>query len=161
MTRLAATIPVQGFVRWALRAPIWLYQHHLGWLFGHTGLLLTHRGRKSGLARHTVLEVLTYDKRTHTYIIAAGWGAHTDWLRNIEQTPQVEVQSGGEHLHARAVVLSADEAAQAVRDYVRRHPFRARAMSRLLLGQTFHAHQAQAFIRQVAQTIPLVALRPR
>jgi hypothetical protein len=47
---------VLGYV---LRLPSYLYRLRLGGLLGHRFLLLTHRGRKSGLTRRTPLEVLT------------------------------------------------------------------------------------------------------
>jgi deazaflavin-dependent oxidoreductase (nitroreductase family) len=160
MTRLGERLPVQGFVRWALRAPIWLYRHHLGWLFGHSGLLLTHQGRKSGRPRQTVLEVARYDKRRRTYIVAAGWGLGSDWLRNIQQTPRVWVRSGRDRLQAQATILSADGAAQEFRTYLRHHPLRARAMSRLLTGQPYVKAQAAELVQRLAGTIPVVALAP-
>jgi deazaflavin-dependent oxidoreductase (nitroreductase family) len=159
VTKLAERFPVQGVLRWALRAPIGLYRAHLGGLLGHSGLLLTHRGRKTGLPRQTVLEVLHYDPQTHTYVVAAGWGAQTDWLRNIQQTPDVMVESGRERLLARAQILTPDGAEREFRYYIRHHPVRARAMSRLLLGRPFDG--ADATIQQLARTVPLVALRPR
>jgi hypothetical protein len=42
----------------AFRLPIHLYRLDLGWLLGHRVLLLSHRGRKSGLIRATPLEVV-------------------------------------------------------------------------------------------------------
>ena len=47
-----------GTLRLVFRLPIYLYRLNLGWLLGHRGLLLTHQGRKSGLLRETVLEVI-------------------------------------------------------------------------------------------------------
>ena len=41
-----------------LRLPSYIYHLRLGGLLGHRFLLLTHRGRRSGLARRTPLEVL-------------------------------------------------------------------------------------------------------
>ena len=143
-----------------MRAPIWLYRHHLGWLFGHSGLLLTHQGRKSGLPRQAVLEVARYDKRSRTYIVAAGWGPGSDWLRNIQQTPRVWVQSGRDRLQAQATILAADRAAQEFRAYLRHHPLRARAMSRLLTGQPYVKAQAVELVQRLARTIPVVAFAP-
>ena len=40
------------------RAPVYLYRWHLGWMLGHRLLLLTHIGRRTGLRRQTVLEVV-------------------------------------------------------------------------------------------------------
>ena len=45
-------------VRWLVRAPIWLYRARLGFLFGERLLMLEHTGRKSGLLRLAVLEIV-------------------------------------------------------------------------------------------------------
>ena len=58
-----ASKPPRGLLRFLLRLPIWLYQLHLGFLLGHRFLLLTHTGRRSGLLRRTVVEVVSYDRR--------------------------------------------------------------------------------------------------
>jgi hypothetical protein len=51
--------PHRGALRYFF-APVSLYRLHLGWLLGHRFLLLTHTGRRSGLRRQTVLEVMEY-----------------------------------------------------------------------------------------------------
>jgi hypothetical protein len=38
-----------------LKLPLLLYRLGLGWIFGHRFLLLTHKGRRSGKVRQTVL----------------------------------------------------------------------------------------------------------
>jgi hypothetical protein len=53
-----------GALRLAFRLPIYLYRLDLGWLLGHRFLLLVHQGRRSGLLRETVLEVLLYEPAT-------------------------------------------------------------------------------------------------
>jgi deazaflavin-dependent oxidoreductase (nitroreductase family) len=152
-------LPVQGLLRRALRAPLWLYRVHLGWLLGHQFLLLIHRGRKTGQPRPTVLEVVHYDKATGTHIVASGWGAGSDWYRNIQHTPQVIVQSGGARIAARAETLSADAAERELRWYVQHHPLRARELFRLMTGQPFDG--TDAAIQRVAHNTPVVALRPQ
>lgn len=83
-----------------------LYRAHLGWMLGHRFLLLTHTGRTSGLKRQTVLEVMRHDRSTGMYVVASGWGAKADWLRNVTQTPAVIVQSGRErHAQPRRACL--------------------------------------------------------
>jgi hypothetical protein len=64
----------RGLSRLACRLPIWLYRAGLGWVMGYRFRYLTHIGRKSGQPRHTVLEVVRYDKATSTCIVASGWG---------------------------------------------------------------------------------------
>jgi hypothetical protein len=46
----------------ALGLPIHLYRYNLGRLLGYRFLLLTHRGRKTGILHQTVLEVILYDQ---------------------------------------------------------------------------------------------------
>lgn len=61
-----------GFVLRLYRLPILLYRVNLGWLLGHRGLLLTHRGRKTGLLRQTVLGVIVYDPATRESVMLSG-----------------------------------------------------------------------------------------
>jgi deazaflavin-dependent oxidoreductase (nitroreductase family) len=140
-----------------LRLPIWLYRAHLGWLLGDRFLMLTHRGRKSGLPRQTVLEVVRHDKATGTYIIVSGWGEKADWCRNIQQDPRVRVQVGGRRFPARAARLTADEATREIADYARRHPLAYRQLAKLLIGQLTGT---EADYRTMAAGMPMFALRP-
>lgn len=83
-----------------LRAPLRLYK--LGWgpaLSWLPVLVLTTRGRKSGLARHVVVE---YRRHGSKYYIVSGWGVDTDWYRNIEQDNRVTIQHGAQIIDARA-----------------------------------------------------------
>jgi deazaflavin-dependent oxidoreductase (nitroreductase family) len=155
---LAQQLPVRGVLRWALRVPIWLYRAHLGRVLGHQFLLLTHRGRKSGRLRQTVLEVVHYNRATRTYVVASGWGVTSDWYRNIQQNPAVTVESGSGRVVAQAVVLPPAQAADELRTYAAHHPFRARELTRLITGTPFRGHPAE--IVRLADQIPLVALRP-
>jgi hypothetical protein len=49
--------------------PIYLYRLDLGWLLGHRFLMLVHQGRRSGLLRETVLEVILYDPDTSQSVV--------------------------------------------------------------------------------------------
>jgi len=140
-----------------LRLPIWLYRAHLGWLLGDRFLLLIHRGRKSGLPRQTVLEVVRHDKAAGTYIIVSGWGEKADWCRNIQQDARVRVRVGRRRFPATAVRLSVDEAAREVADYARRHPVAYRQLAGLLIGQLTGT---EADHRAMAHNMPMFALRP-
>jgi deazaflavin-dependent oxidoreductase (nitroreductase family) len=140
-----------------LRLPIWLYRAHLGWVLGDRFLLLIHRGRKSGLARRTVLEVVRHDKASGTYIIVSGWGEKADWCRNIQHDPRVRVRVGRRGFPATAVRLSVDEAAREVADYARRHPLAYRQLAGLLIGQLAGTEEDY---RAIARNMPMFALRP-
>src|SRR5579885_1162509 len=83
-----------GLLKLVFRMPRYLYRWHLGWLFGHRFLMITHIGRKSGLRRQTVLEVAHYDPSTQECVVMAGYGTQSDWYRNIQAQPAIEVQIG-------------------------------------------------------------------
>ena len=94
-----------------LRAPLQLYK--LGWgpaLNWLPLLILTTRGRKSGLGRHVVVE---YRRHGSKYYIVSGWGADTDWYRNIQKDDRVTIQHGDHVLDARAEQV--DDPAEALR----------------------------------------------
>jgi len=86
-----------GIYRWLTNLPLWVYRLGLGGLFGRRLLCLTHRGRKSGQIRRTVLEVLSYDSRTHEVLVASAWEGKMDWYRNIQVEPALHVQIGWVH----------------------------------------------------------------
>ncbi len=123
--------PPRGFKRLLWRAPIWLYRLHLGGLLGGRFLLLHHTGRKSGLPRQNVLEVVDCDKATDTYMIAAGFGKKSDWYRNILQNPAVEIEVGRQKSKRTAVALSPQESGQAMVDYAHRNPRAAKELMRI------------------------------
>ena len=82
------------------RAPLYLYQ--LGWgpaINWVPLLILTTKGRRSGLPRHVVVE---YRRHGSKYYIFSGWGAEADWYRNIQQDPRVTIQHGALVCGARA-----------------------------------------------------------
>ncbi len=123
--------------RWLVRAPIWLYRAHLGFLFGSGLLMLEHTGRKTGARRYVVLEVIGRP-RPGSYVVASGW-THSQWYRNIQANPQVRV-SVSRHVHAAATArpLTSDQAAALLDDYAQRHP-RAWATLRPVLENTVGA----------------------
>ena len=147
-----------GLLRLLLRLPIWLYRLRLGFLLGNRFLMLTHTGRKSGLARQTVLEVVRYDPTSKVCIIASGWGETSNWLRNIENTSEVMVTLGTRRSAGTAIRLSPDAVQQELMGYARRHPvaFRRLAASKLASVPTDDAEAG----RSLTPLIPMFALRP-
>jgi deazaflavin-dependent oxidoreductase (nitroreductase family) len=104
-TKIKDVQPPRGMARRLYRLPIWLFRLHLGWLLISHFLLLTHTGRKSGLPRQTVLEVLWHEKAGDVYYVLAAWGEQSDWVKNIEQTPQVTIADGRRRFRAQAARL--------------------------------------------------------
>lgn len=147
----------RGLQRLLFRLPIGLFRFHLGWLLGHRFLLLTHTGRKSGQARHTMLEVMRYDPVTRAYVVVSGFGVQSDWYRNVHQTPRVKIDSGRERLEAQAVELARPEAEQEFRHYARRHP---QAMTTLARVLNYPWDGSEASYQALAQLLPVIIFRP-
>jgi deazaflavin-dependent oxidoreductase (nitroreductase family) len=80
-----------------------LYAIGLGPLVGGIILLLTTTGRRSGLKRVTPLQ---YEMIGDDYYVGAARGLKSDWVRNIQACPQVEVRVGAKSFRAAAEVVS-------------------------------------------------------
>ncbi len=132
-----------GIYRWLAHAPDWLYQSGLGWLFGHRMVQITHRGRKSGMVRRTVLEVLHYDPQTREVLVASGWEGKTDWYRNIQHAPSLSVCIGRVQYRPIQEFLSAEETARLILTLFRQHPREARLFGPMVLGVDPDADEAR------------------
>ena len=109
-------------VRWLARAPIGLYRARLGFLLGSRLLMLEHLGRKSGIRRYVVLEVVGRP-RPGTYVVASGFGTRAQWFRNVRANPHVRVYAAGRRpAPATARLLTSDETAAALAAYAARRP---------------------------------------
>src|SRR5690348_10300525 len=107
-TRVSLWARPRGALRLAFKLPIALYWLRLGWVVGHRFLRVTHRGRRSGRAYRTVLEVVRYDRASRESVVVAGF-AHADWLRNIQASPALEVRTGTDRYTPTQRLLEADE----------------------------------------------------
>ncbi|WP_422744772.1 nitroreductase family deazaflavin-dependent oxidoreductase [Micromonospora sp. WMMD754] len=117
--------------RWLARAPIPLYRHGLGRLLGGRLMMLEHRGRRSGLPRHVVLEVV--DREPGALFLASGYGRGSQWFRNVSADPAVRVWNGPDRgVPARATVLAGEEVRQRLARYRQRHRRAAAALGRAL-----------------------------
>ncbi|MCB9106062.1 MAG: nitroreductase family deazaflavin-dependent oxidoreductase [Anaerolineales bacterium] len=145
-------------MRLFLRFPIWLYRLRLGWLLGDRFVMLQHTGRKSGLPRYTVVEVVRHDQTSDEVIIASGWGEKSDWFQNIQKTPAVTLSLGRRRWPAQANRLPVVEAAQELADYARRHPTAFANLSKMMIGRQLEATDADC--RLLAESAPLVRLVP-
>lgn len=153
--------PPTGVLRALLGLPVHLYHAHLGVLLGHRFLLLVHTGRKTGLRRETVLEVVRYDPATRESVVAAGWGRRTGWLHNVEAGLAREVWTGGERFSPAYRMLPPDEAERLFAEYERRNrligPLIRAVLSRLL-GWRYDGTPAAR--RRAVEQLSLVGFRP-
>jgi deazaflavin-dependent oxidoreductase (nitroreductase family) len=149
-------------LRHLLRAPVYLYRWRLGPLFGKRFLLLTHTGRRTGIRHQTVLEVMEYREAGPEAVVMSGFGRNSDWLRNIEKTPNEEVIIVSRHFQASHRFLAEEEAVNVVRNYERRNRLVASlvrwVLSRLLCWQYRGSTDDR---RRLVGQLPLIAFRPR
>lgn len=148
----------QGLLRFFLRMPILLYRARLGWLLGDRFLMLTHLGRKSGLPREVVLEVVHHDLETDAYFIAAGWREKADWFLNIQINPQVHVMVNRRLFYAQAQISQPPKAAETFYAYALQHPKALHELSRMMTGTVMQPTKDDCF--NLAQSVPLVMLMP-
>ncbi|HEU5470377.1 MAG TPA: nitroreductase family deazaflavin-dependent oxidoreductase [Actinophytocola sp.] len=82
-----------------------------GKFYGVDALLITTRGRRSGLLRRTALY---YGRDGERYVVIASNGGsptHPNWYRNLAADPTVSVQVGAERFTARAHTVTGPERA--------------------------------------------------
>jgi len=152
--------PPTGLSRILFRAPIWLYRWGLGWLMGKRFLLINHVGRKSGLPRQAVVEVMAHDPEHQAYLVASGFGPRSQWYQNLLATPEATIVVGRQELAVMAVPLSPAESGQAFLDYARRHPAAIKGLSRML-GYALDGTEADIRALGEAGIMPVVRLEIR
>lgn len=144
------------------RAPIGVYRLGLGGLLGRRFVLLTHRGRRSGLPRQVALEVVGRDDTSGGVLVASGYGTRAQWFRNVIADPHVRFQVGWRRYEGTAHPLEPGESGRRLAAYARRHP-RTAATLMATIGREVDG-TAAGYERLGADRdhgIPLVALRPR
>jgi deazaflavin-dependent oxidoreductase (nitroreductase family) len=158
-----ASTRLNPILRQLFRAPIYLYRWRCGWLLGHRCLLLIHVGRRTGLLRCTVLEIMEFRKNGPEMVVMSAFGRSADWLRNIEAAPDSEVVVvGSTRFTATHRFLDQNEAENVIAGYERRNrliaPIIRTVLSRLL-GWTYDGSERSR--RQLADELPFIAFRPR
>lgn len=146
-----------GLARLAFRLPIWFYHAHLGWVLGRRFTLLTHIGRKSGLPRQTVLEVVRYDKTSGECIVASGWGMKSDWFHNISANPKIFFQIGNKCTAGIAQRLMPDAASQELVNYAHHYQFAFRELVRFM---GYRMDGSDEDVSALGRLIPMFIFKP-
>jgi deazaflavin-dependent oxidoreductase (nitroreductase family) len=114
--------------------PTLLFRAKLGWLFGERLLRLTVTGRRSGLPRAVVLEVI--GRSSNDLFVASAWGERAEWVRNVMANPRVQVQVGRRRFPGEVSRVGEHAAVELLRAYARDHPWAYRLfIGPLLLGR--------------------------
>ncbi len=146
----------RGIGRWFSKWPVWVYRLHLGWLLGHQFLLVTHRGRRSGMLRQTGVMVLHYDSYSHRVSVVAG-SQKADWYRNVQASPAVEIAIGRERYRPEQKLLEPHEIALLLKWSRCHHPLTARIQS-WFFGWPWQASDAE--LLNLAQSLGGVSFHP-
>ncbi|HEX2619410.1 MAG TPA: nitroreductase family deazaflavin-dependent oxidoreductase [Phototrophicaceae bacterium] len=105
--------------RFLLRLPLELHRLGLGWVVSFAPILvLTTRGRKSGLPRHTLLE---YRRHGNKLYILSAWGTRPDWYHNLSEFPCATVKLGNQIFSVEATPVTDKSEAQRVLYMLRRN----------------------------------------
>jgi deazaflavin-dependent oxidoreductase (nitroreductase family) len=119
------------------------------------------KGRRTGLRRQTVLEVLEFRKEGPEVVVANGFGPDTDWLHNIQANPDGEVTVGLRHFIASHRFLNEEEAINVTQRYEHRNRFIAPVVRQgfsWLLGWKYRPSDVDR--RRLVRQLPLIAFRP-
>lgn len=152
---------VNRFLRWLFRLPNGLYDHNLGWLLGRRLMRLTHVGRRSGREYHTVLEIVRADPTSGEVTVVAGFGPSTDWYRNLNAHPAVQVETGRRRFRPVHRELSEDESFAVLADYEHRNrairPLVHKGLSWLAGWKYDGSDEAR---RKLVTQLPIITFRP-
>lgn len=108
---------------------LWLLR--LGWVAGHSLLVLTHVGRRTGKEYRTVLYVQRYDRDTREATVVSVWG-ESQWFRNIRAHPATRIEIGLQRYAPVQRFLSAEEVFQIEKRFRRRHRIIAWGQAKLM-----------------------------
>lgn len=124
-------------LRLGFKVPVWLYQAHLGVLFGGRIIAIVHRGRRSSARYVSGLEVL--ERRDGELLVFSAWGVNADWYRNIEANGVDELWDGRTRYRDVSFrIVTSDEAVEALAAYEQAHRKTAETfLPRMLPGYDF------------------------
>jgi deazaflavin-dependent oxidoreductase (nitroreductase family) len=140
----------------SFKIPVWLYQAHLGFIFGGRIFAIVHHGRKTGKRYVSGLEVLV--RREGELFVFSAWGKQADWFRNIEAGGVDELWDGRvRYDDVTFRVIEPDEAFAVLAAYEQEHRGTAeKTLPRTLDGYDFSDKMRQ----QLAETSTLIAFAP-
>jgi hypothetical protein len=105
---------------------------------------------------------MEYRKEVPEAVVMSGFGINSEWLRNIEASPNEQVALGARQFNATHRFLVEEEAISVVRNYERRNWFVApivRWVLSRLLGWRYSGSDSDR--RRLVKQLPLLAFRPR
>lgn len=132
-----------------------LYALGLGPLVGRFVLLLTTRGRRTGLPRVTPLQ---YEEIEGDFVVGSSRGTRADWYRNILADPHVRLRVGSRSFRALAEPCAdPDRIADFLAYRLKRHP---RIIGAILRAEGLPATPSRKDLEAYAARLAMVTLHP-
>ncbi len=139
------------------KSPLFLYRLGMGWLFGQRFMMLTHLGRRSGKIHRTILAVLRYDAGSKEIMAISAWTG-SDWYKNIQAAPALQVETGFTRYAPAFRVLAPEEIARLFEQYRDKHPLFCRIVCRIP-GWKWNSNYEEFL--ELARSVRGIAFRPR
>jgi deazaflavin-dependent oxidoreductase (nitroreductase family) len=131
------------------------YALGLGPIIGRVILLLTTKGRKSGLSRVTPLQYEQIDGLIH---IGSARGTKADWYRNIEANPEVFVRVKGRKFQGKGeTVTELHRVADFLEHRLRNRP---RFVGALMRSEGLPSNPTRAQVEMYARNRAMVVIHP-
>ncbi len=146
-----------AFISQFFKLPLFFYHLGLGEIFGKRFMMLRHIGRKSGKAYESVLAVVGFDPKTQEIKAVSPWSS-SNWFRNIQASPAVEVQTAGMRYAPQQRFLSPEEIASAFLEFRRQYPVFSRMVARI---PGWNIDSTYEEFLELARTLRGVAFTPK
>jgi deazaflavin-dependent oxidoreductase (nitroreductase family) len=140
-----------------MKMPLILYRLGLGRILGKRFMQLTHIGRRSGKVYRSVLAVLRFDEKTHEVLVVSPWGK-SNWYRNIQTTPALEVETGLVRYAPVQRTLSPEEIAGLFIEFRNQHSIFSRMIARI---PGWNINSSYDEFLTLAHTLHGVAFQPK
>jgi deazaflavin-dependent oxidoreductase (nitroreductase family) len=132
-----------------------LYNLGLGPFIGRFVLLLTTRGRKTGLPRVTALQ---YEEKDGSILLGSSRGTRADWYRNILADPHVSIRYKGGEFRGLANPCSDPSPIADFLEYrMKLHP---KMVGAILRSEGLPAVPSRRDLEEYASTLAMVTIRP-
>ena len=136
--------------RGVFRSYVWFHQLGLSFLIPGWILILGTTGRRSGKLRLTALEY-GYDEQKKRYFLMSGWGEKSDWYRNAQANPRVQLWIGRQRSDGAARPATHEEVAQEMESILTIYP---RAVNTWSIRSGVKYDGTRASLLRMAEAIP-------
>ena len=123
---------------------------------GNRFIQIKHIGRVSGKVYKTVVEVVKYKPDSQIVYVVSGYKKKSDWLKNLTNHPQIDINFRGRKFGAIAERLDQDQASNVLLDYTHQHPFAMQVLAKFMGYQIDGSDQD---VSEMAAHLPVIEIQ--